>query len=73
MNTMLNVKVGDWLTFRTAAGEEFDAEVVEFPKIIRVKTADGALQDIRPEDVLTEQPKRNLSTGRFRGRLQARL
>jgi len=73
MGIVLNIKVGDRITFRTAAGEEIVAEVVEFPKIIRVKTGDGTLQDIHPEDVLTEEPKKNLSTGRFQSRLQARL
>ena len=56
MGTVLNVKVGSRISFRTSDGTDREAEVVEFPKVIRVKTADGVMHDIRPEDVITEEP-----------------
>ncbi len=68
MSVVLNVKAGQRLTFRDATGAQVDAEVVEFPKIIRVKTADGILHDIRPEDVLAEEPGK--VAGRYRSRFQ---
>jgi len=71
MTVVLNLKVGSQLTFRAADGRELDAEVVEFPKIIRIKTADGVVQDISPEQVIREEPGK--SVGRFPGRLQSRL
>jgi hypothetical protein len=74
MTVVLNVKVGQKITFRDpASGMELDAEIVEFPKILRVKTADGALRDITPEQVLTEEPKKGVGS-RFGNRLnQSRL
>ena len=71
MITVLNVKVGSRLTFKDASGLERDAEVVEFPKIIRVKTDDGLVQDIRHDQVIAEEPGK--PAGRFQGRLQPRL
>jgi hypothetical protein len=74
MTVVLNVKVGQKITFRDpASGVELDAEIVEFPKILRVKTADGSLRDITPEQVLTEEPKKGVGS-RFGNRLnQSRL
>ena len=75
MVAVLNVKVGSRVTFRDAASGvvlERDAEVIEFPKIIRVKTDDGVLHDIKPEDVLAEEPGK-VSGGRFQNRFQSRL
>jgi len=73
MFTVLDLKVGSKLKFRdSATGLEMDAEVAEFPKIIRVKTEDGALHDIRSEDV-TEIKAAKVSGGRFQSRLQPRL
>lgn len=75
MTTVLNVKVGSKVTFRdTSSGAllERDAEVIEFPKILRVKTDDGALHDIKPEDVLAEEPGKS-SAGRLPNRFQSRL
>lgn len=72
MPTTLNVKVGSKITVRLTSGAEVDVEVVELPKIIRVKDASGQVYDVRPEDVLVDE--RGQSGGRFAGRLnQARL
>jgi hypothetical protein len=73
MFTVLNLKVGSRVTFRDpASGQEVDAEVAEFPKIIRVKLADGTLRDLRPEDVVTTTPEKTGSS-RFPSRFHARV
>lgn len=73
MTVVLNVKIGQKITFRdSASGVELDAEIVEFPKVIRVKLADETTRDIKPEDVLTEEPKKSVG-GRFGNRLHQRL
>lgn len=70
MTVVLNVKVGQRITFRDAAGAEIDAEVVELPKILRVKTDDGLEREIRAEAVVVGDKS---AGGRFQSRLQSRL
>lgn len=76
MATVLNVKVGDKVTFTSQSGESvetLDAKIVAFPKIIRVQTTDGRVMDITPEQVITEHPAKS-SGGHFPARLnQSRL
>lgn len=72
MGVVLNLKVGDKLTFRTADGVEQDAKVIEFPKIIRVQTEDGSVSDITPQDVVAEDPKKT-SANRLPNRFGSRI
>ena len=72
MTVVLNVKVGDRLTFRAADGTEHDAKVIEFPKIIRVQTDDGAQHDVTPEQVIAEGPKKT-GANRLPNRFQPRI
>ncbi len=64
MPTVLDVKVGSKVRFRDyIAGAEVEAKVIELPKIIRVKTEDGTVYDIRPDQVIAEGPPKR--AGRF--------
>lgn len=72
MGLVLNLKVGDRLTFRTADGAEHDAKVIEFPKIIRVQLDDSTVSDIVPEDVVAEEKKRT-AAARLPNRFGSRI
>jgi hypothetical protein len=66
---VLNVRVGQKITYRDAAGVERDAEVVSFPRILLVKTEDGAEQEIRAEQVVADAlPKLGRFHSRFSGK-----
>lgn len=71
MFTTLNVKVGSKITFKTDDGQEVDAEILEFPKVVRVKTADGTVQDIRADQIVKADTKQG--SARFGSRFQPRL
>jgi hypothetical protein len=73
VNVVLNVKVGDKVTFKTPSGETLDGKVTAFPKVIRVQADDGRFMDIAPEDVIAEEPGKS-GAGKFASRLnQSRL
>jgi len=67
---VLNVRVGQKVTFRDAAGVERDAEVIGFPRILRVKTEDGVEQEIRAESVVADELPKG---GRFQSNLHSRF
>lgn len=75
MTTVLNVKLGSRVTVLLPDGTQADGEIVEFPKIARVKTGDGTLYDLTLDRILAEEPgKTTGASGRLSGtRLSGRL
>jgi hypothetical protein len=81
MYTTLNVKVGSKITFKLPAAfgepgadaeglQELDGEIVDFPKIVRVKTADGKMYDIRADQIVSESKP---APQKFGSRFQPRM
>lgn len=67
---VLNVRVGQKITYRDAAGVQHDAEVIGFPRVLLVMTKDGTHEEIRAEQVVAEKLP---NLGRFQTRLGSRF
>lgn len=67
---VLNVRVGQKITYRDVAGVEHDAEVIGFPRVLQVKREDGTEEEIRAEQVVAEKLP---NLGRFQTRLGSRF
>jgi hypothetical protein len=75
--TTLNVKVGAKVTFKlpvevdgVQTTQDVDGEIVDFPKIARVKTADGQIHTINMDQIVAEEAK---AAPRFGSKFQPRL